>query len=174
MSNYRILISYSQDKQVYLARAPELRNCQAEAETRAEALSALEQEIEAQIEVMQQQGVTPPRPLDEQEFDGQLACTVSSDLQRELVFLARTNNLELNDLLPELLARAVNQRWGSRGGGAPRQGRAPREGRGRGRDHGGQRYHDIMENRADFIEYVRRLDSNPGGPRGKGRRGGKR
>ena len=171
MSNYRILISYAADKELFVARAPELQNCRAESATRGEALDALEQELDAQIEVMKNQGVEPPRPLDEQEFDGKLNVEVSADLHRELAFSAKVNNVELEALLAEILAKNAFRRPGGGGyRGRPRQ----QGGRGRPREGQGSRYHGIMENRADFIDYVRRLDTG-GPPHGRGgRRGGKR
>jgi predicted RNase H-like HicB family nuclease len=168
MSNYRIVISYSSEKEAYIARAPELDPCEAESETRAEAVAQLEEEIAARLANMRSQGIEPPPPLDEQELDGELHVKVSTSLHRDLLFMARHEKLELEELLRELLARAVFRR--------PPAGRGRRqEGRGRSREGQGQRYHDIMENRADFIEYVRGLDSGKsprrGGGGGRGRRG---
>lgn len=168
MNSYRVMVSYSEAKKSYIAQAPELEHCQAEGATRAEALARLEEEISAQLENMQAQGVEIPRPLDASEFDGNLTLKVSGALHRELVFLARAENVELETLLVELLSRAVSQRWsGGRGGG----GRPRGEGRPRREEGTGSRYHNIMENRADFIEYVRSLET--GGGRGGGGGGGR-
>jgi predicted RNase H-like HicB family nuclease len=167
MSNYRIVVTYAEQKSAYIARAPELEGCEAEGGTRAEAVTRLEEEIAAQVENIKEQGGEPPTPMDEQEFDGRLSLTVSGDLHRDLVFVARMHKVELEVLLTELLTRGLYGR-------APAKGRPRQEGReGRGRQREGQgRYHEIMENRADFIEYVRRLEGGGGG--GGGGRGGGR
>jgi predicted RNase H-like HicB family nuclease len=174
MPNYRIVVSYSEQKTAYIARAPELEGCEAEGETRAEALARLEEEITAQVDNIKEQGGEPPTPLDEQEFDGRLSLTVTGDLHRDLVFSARMQKVELEVLLTELLTRGLYGRSPARG--RPRQeGREGREGRGRQREGQG-RYHEIMENRADFIEYVRRLEGGGGGGGrggGRGRKGGR-
>ena len=175
MSSYRMVVTYSEERKVFAARVPELEGCEAEAETRVEAVSRLEEEMAAQIENIKALGVEPPVPIDLQQFDGQLSLKVTPELHRDLVFLARMAKVELDALLVELLVRGVAGP-GSRGAGPQRQ--RPEGGRRQGGQQGGQqgRYHDIMENRADFIEYVRRLEGGGGGRSGGrgGGRGGRR
>jgi predicted RNase H-like HicB family nuclease len=169
--NYRMIVTYSEAKQAFIAEAPELPDCQVEAATRAEALAKLEVEMKAQLENMEAQGVELPRPLDELEFDGNLAVKVTPALHRELAFIAKADGVELDVLLAELLTRGAKERWGGFRGGPRREaGRGPR------REEGGARYHNIMDNRENFIEYVRSLDTGGGGrgPGGGGRRGNRR
>ncbi|MFH1131934.1 MAG: type II toxin-antitoxin system HicB family antitoxin [Pseudomonadota bacterium] len=167
MSKYRVVVSHSHEKECYVAYAPELVGCKAEGSTRAEALGKLEEEIEAQVKVIEEQGEEPPIPLDHLEFSGNLQIKITSGLHRELSFLAVENNTSLDVLITELLGRSVEQQQSSRRmrrtGGKDFKDRSRREGQ-------GQRYHDIMGNRADFIEYVRGLD----GGKARGSRGGKR
>jgi len=165
-----------QEKEVYQARAPELKGAVVEAPTRAEAVAELEEEITAQVEVMKDQGNTPPPPLDATELDGKLSLEVTPELHRELLFLAAAENTELSLLVNDLLLRSVAHRWGAgrrprKGGGGQQQHRGKGDkGGNRPREGHGSRYHNIMEDRAEFIEYVRRMDSGGGRPRGGGRR----
>ncbi len=175
MTNYRFVIAYSPERELYVARAPELQQCQVEAPTRAEAVAMLEEEVKAQLENIEAQEAHPPPPVTERELNGELSIKVSPELHQELAFLAEHDEVELPILLTELLTRAVSFRWaGSRGRGRKRDNQ--RQGRGgRNREGQGQRYHNIMENRADFIEYVRRQESGGGrGGRGGGRGRGRR
>ena len=177
MTNYRFVISYSPEREVYVARAPELDQCEAEAPTRAEALTKLEEEMKSQLKEIQAQEMDPPLPVTDQELDGELSLKISPALHQELVFLARQEKVELPVLLTELLSRAVGHRWsGGRGRGHKRdQSNRRDQGNRRNREGQGQRYHNIMENRADFIEYVRQQESGGGGRgRGGGGRGGRR
>ncbi len=168
MNNYRVTITYQAEGGVFVARAPELRDCSVQAPTRAEVIALIEAEIEDRVGNMQAQGIEIPAPLDEQALDGALALTVTPELTRDLLFQARAAGVELEVLLTEILARAVaRSRPPGKGGGRPARDGQPRE-----REGQGQRYHDIMENRADFIEYVRSLDQ--GGGQYGGRRGGRR
>jgi len=164
MQNYRIIVSYSEAKQAFVAQAPELEHCEAEAPSRAEAIAKLEEEMAAQLENIDGQGIEVPRPLEDIDFDGALSVKVSPALHRELAFMAKADGIELDSLLVELLARGVSQRWSGARGGRPREGGRPS----RQQEGQGSRYHNIMENRADFIEYVRSLEQQGGGGHGGG------
>lgn len=169
---YRVLVSYDAERSLFVAHAPELPHCAAEGPSRAAALTAVEEEIEAQLDNARQRGGHLPPPLDEQSHSGELAARISKSLHRELAFQARSEGIELNQLLAELLAAGLEARSRSRGRPAPRreEGPAPDGGerdRPRGRGPQGNRYHNLMEDRANFIEYVRGLESGgrPGEPR---------
>lgn len=167
MSKYRVLVTFSSETEQYTARVAELAGCEADGDTRADAISALEEELEAQVANMKEQDVQPPEPLDTATYDGELSLKISPELHRDLVLLASDNGVELPLLLTEILTRAVRPQR------RPSQGRR-HEGNDnrRRREGGGRQYHNIMENRADFIEYVRGLDGPAGG--GAGGRGGGR
>ena len=168
--SYRMIVSYSNEKQAYIARAPELESCSAEGATRADAVARLEEEITAQVANMESQGIEVPAPIELlEELDGKLALNVTSSLHRDLAFLAKAENVDVETLVIELLARGVSQRWGGARGQRPRGEAGPRR-----TDGTGSRYHNIMENRADFIEYVRSLEKTGqgGGNRGPGGQGG--
>jgi predicted RNase H-like HicB family nuclease len=163
MSNYRIVIAYSPTKQAFIAKAPEIHGCEVEGATRSEVVAKIEEEMIAQLANMKEKGSEIPVPVEDLPLDGNLQIKVSASLHGDLVFMARQEEVELDILLVELLTRGVNQR------GFRRQ---HSEGRGRRMEGQGNRYHEIMENRADFIEYVRGLEtgsSNRGGYKGGNR-----
>jgi predicted RNase H-like HicB family nuclease len=193
---YRVVLRYDQEKQQYFARAPELEHCSAEGATQEAALAALADEIGAQIENMREAGQRPPRPLDEQEWPGEITLKLSSSLRRELEYLAHLEELPVNQLACEILGRAIEQRLEERPrrrrgpapvAGAPepppvdeaaaedqpppRRDEDPRRAPVR-RDRGGNqdRYHAIMDDRANFIEYVRSLETGGAAPKGPPRR----
>jgi predicted HicB family RNase H-like nuclease len=182
-ARYRCTVQFDPEKQVFRARAPELEHCQAEGATRAEALARIEEEMDAQVRNMREQGAHPPTPADEESFTGEVQARLSRSLHRELVFQAREEGIELGQLMSELLAASLESRRAARGGPrrpAPaehdgdRGDRGPRD-RERPRQGYGGRYHGIMEDRANFIEYVRGLDQGAGGQhggQGGGRHGG--
>ena len=169
-ATYRCTVQFDPEKQVYRARAPELEHCQAEGQTRAEALQRLEEEIDAQVRNMRERGAQPPPALDEQNLTGEVQVRVSRSLHRELAFQAHDEGIELGQLMSELLSASLESRRAIRGGqrrqpapdsdGDPNN-RAPRD-RDRLRQGYGGRYHGIMDDRADFIEYVRGLDQGAG------------
>ena len=63
--NYRVVISFDGERKTYTARVPELAHCTAEGATRAEAMSQLEQELEAILAGLASQGKLPPPAIDD-------------------------------------------------------------------------------------------------------------
>jgi predicted HicB family RNase H-like nuclease len=185
--NYRATLTFDPDRKVFLARCPELEHCSGEGATRAEAVAKLEEEIDAQLANMLSHGSTPPRAVDEETFSGELTAKVSKQLHRDLAYQARSEGIDLDHLVGELLSAAMESRKQHRG---PRSGnRAPHgehmpndnvgnrfDGGGGGqRNRGFGRGHNpaIMDDRANFIEYVRGLEQNGGvGPSRHGGGGG--
>lgn len=173
---YRILVRYDGEKEKFVASVPELGNIKASGSTRAEALAGAEAEVENAFRKAAEEGREMPPPLEGTEFNGELTFKVSPSLHRELVFLSRSDGIELDQLLNEIVSAgcAIRSSIKSRPQAWENQGR---EGRGRdGRRDGrrqarGSRYFNIMDDKASFMEYVRGLETGGGGGRG-GRRGG--
>jgi len=176
---YRIVIHFDGERERFVVRAPELDGVQAEGATRAEALAKVEEAIEAAFRQAAEAGKGMPPPVDRAEWSGELQLKVSAGLHRELAFLARQEGVELDALCGELLSAAAVARAAGR---QPRPaGGERRDERGGARRHeGGRRggrgdYHNIMDDRAAFIEYVRSIGTGGGpgrGRAGRGRKGG--
>lgn len=180
---YRIVIGFDTEKECYVARAPELDECNAEAETAEAALTALHEEIEAQVINIREAGGKVPTPLVEADVTGEVTLKISKTMHRELAWLARLEELPEEQIASELFQAALSYRLSqnprqnrSAQSGNRRdsqgQGQGDNRGRGRGRQGGGPgrgRYHQIMDDRANFIEYVRGLEQG-GGRHSKGPR----
>lgn len=187
LPNYRVLVSFDHERKVFLARTPELDHCSAEGATRAEAIARLEEEIQAQVHNMLGNGNKPPAPVDEETFSGEVSVKLSRQLHRDLVWQARTEGIDLDQLFSEMLASNLEHR---RSGGRPQRTQRGQQGehepsgntarRAGGGGYGGGRYNaNLLEDRANFIEYVRNLEHNnqggghhaaPSGPGGRRRR----
>ncbi len=173
---FRLTIAYDNDKQKFIARIPELDDVVAEGATRPEALQAAEAALEKAFREAADTGREMPVPMDGREFDGKLEIQVSASLHRELSIQARQENVELGMLCAELLSAGLSQRQQGRFSRGPREGRGRegfrdgnRDGR-RGRREG-RGYFNVMDDKANFLEYVRSLDDPRRPPR---RRGGER
>src|SRR5262249_57601446 len=71
----------------------------------------LEEEIEAQLRNMREQGGRPPAAVDEDaELSGAISVTVSRTLHRDLVWQARSEGVELGALVGEMLAAGLDAR----------------------------------------------------------------
>src|SRR5579883_3189183 len=172
--NYRTTLSFDRERNVFVARAPELPHCSGEGASRAEAVARLEEEIEAQVQNMRAHGSNPPAPVDEEALSGEIAVKVSQALHRDLLWQARSEGIELPHLLGEILAAAVEARRGTRGAraGGNRHEPAGVDGNGnRGNGNrgnyaggnGGRYQNNLLDDRANFIEYVRNLEQGQAG-----------
>jgi predicted RNase H-like HicB family nuclease len=186
--NYRAILTFDSERKVFIARAPELEHCSGEGATRAEALTKLEEEIDAQLANILSHGSTPPRAVDEETFSGEISAKVSKLLHRDLMYQARSEGIDLDHLVGELLAAAMEgrkQHRGVRSGNSrPREDHQPHDnvgnrfdggGGGRQRGFGGRGNNaHLLDDRANFIEYVRGLEQGQqqGGPRFGGGHGG--
>jgi len=178
--NYRVLLSFDGERKVFIARAPELEHCAGEGPSRAEAIAKLEEEIDAQVQNILAHGSHPPAAVDETEWSGEIALKLSKGLHRDLAWQARSEGIDVAQLASELLAAALEGRQESRGRARPSGNRAHVEhaphdniGNSRGpRSYGQQRYQGVMEDRANFIEYVRGLDGGGYGAQQRGPGGG--
>jgi predicted RNase H-like HicB family nuclease len=170
--SYRLLVIFDNEKKKFVARIPELPDLQVEGESRAEAVAKAEEALEEAFRKAASDGTEMPAPFDQTEFTGELTLKVTPTLHRELAFLARHEGVDLNQLVSELLAASVAGRAAPRTGGHRREEhfREGREGNNRRRPPRGQDYFNIMEDKASFIDYVRKLDSG-GGPNRRGGRG---
>lgn len=163
---YRMIVSFDTEQQVFRARAYELEHCFGEGPTRAEAITQLEQEIEAQVRNLQDQGKQPPKSIDEQVWTGELAVQVSRSLHRDLAWQARLEGTELPQLLVELLSAGLESRRTLSRGVRP-QGRDGNRISSSDSSHGNSsrewnhsrgNYNGLMDDRAQFIQYVRNAD----------------
>ena len=173
---YRIQISYDQESEKFRAQAPEL-DLEADGETRSDAISALEESIEARM-IEAAEGEHLPEPFDVQELSETLEITLAPQLHRDLNYYAKRAKTDVEGLAIQLLSygigklagkthfekaeeredsggkeRRENRRQGGRNGG--RQG-----GRSRGRRDTPRR---DMDDQANFLEYVRELEKGKGG-----------
>ncbi len=155
---YRIIVRFDAESEQFCAGAPEL-DLQATAPSREEALAMLDASI---VELLAEDE-NAPEPRDAEKAQHRLELELSATLARELTFFARSEGVSVELLAHELLAEALVRRTGgSRGGYQGGQGKR-RDGRGGPRPDGRgvsrERYHDIMENKASFLEYVRGLEN---------------
>ena len=162
--NYRTILSFDAEQNLFRARSPELEHCFGEGKTRSEAIAHLEQEIEAQLRHLKDQGQTVPKSLDEQVYTGEISTHVSQHLHKELVWQARLEGVELQQLLSEILASGLELRRQLGRSSKPQNrndgNRAPnanREHQGN-RNYGSNYRPELFDDRANFIQYVRGME----------------
>jgi predicted RNase H-like HicB family nuclease len=189
---YRILITFDSEQGTFLARIPEL-DLEATGASRAEAIAALESALEQRVAAAVEEKRPLPPPIDVTHPNETITVSLGAPLHKELLFHAKQSRMRVDELATQLLARAI----GSLDGGRPRRrpdnearadeaggemrdsnrpSRPPRDrddrdddrGNRRGRDRKREGYRPELEDKANFLEYLRGLEKG-GGPQGGGR-----
>ncbi len=169
---YRIVLRYDRESGMFRALVPELPDISAEGETRAEAADLVVDAVQKRLDELEDQGIEPPMPLDEEMFSGELSLQISPELHRELAWQAKLEGTTVDQIVGELLAAGIQRR----AVGMPDMSQRPSGGGERRKGHGRRpgmskaQYMQIMEDKASFMEYVRNLEQGGGGRGGKGRR----
>jgi predicted RNase H-like HicB family nuclease len=168
---YRILVVYDSAKEKFVASVPELDNLKVTGETRAEALSKAEEEVENAFRKAAEESAELPPPVDGVEYSGEISAKISPSLHRNLIFVTAQEGIEIDQLVSELLSSALAERSLIKSvQRRPAREGHKREGR-RDRRPRGDRYFNIMDDKASFIEYVRSLEPGGGGSGGRGHGG---
>jgi predicted RNase H-like HicB family nuclease len=188
---YRVLVVYDREKERFEARVPELE-LEASGSTRQEALTSIEDAIEQRIAGAAEDKASLPEPIDVLTSGGEITVKLGDAVYRDLLIHARQSGLSAEELAGQMLARSLGAMEGARPQrrrpppeaptedlerGPPRDHRDERErerddrddrGRGRGRRREG--YRPELDDKANFLEYLRGLEKG-GGPQGGGGRG---
>ena len=158
---YRIVIKQDKESKKFIGEVPELPECKVEGESWEEVLTLLNDSIEAKLNSLEY----PPTPIDEVEWDGKLTLSLSKSLYRELAFLAKYDEVTPEELAAELISEGMGRRYGGH-----RFYRNPKQRkdynnhnnnnnyRRKDKRMSKSEYYNIMENKADFLEYVRNLE----------------
>lgn len=176
---YRVHIVYDGEQERFVARAYEL-DAQGTGETRAEAVAALESEMESKVEQAAVEAGSLPAPTDLSGQSSELTLRLSELVTRDLRHLARKARLSVDQLAVQLLSRAAAVSLGApqlpveapaRAEGArdrERDSRPPAKenrgggGRGRGRRGRQEGYRPDMDDQANFLAYVRDMEKGGG------------
>ena len=178
---YRVLVSFDKESSVYRARVPELE-LDVEADTRAEALQKAEAAIEAKIDEVAQSGEELPYPADGAEVaGGPITISLAPMVMRDLTYFASRNEMTIEELAAQMVARSVAQlvsprpdqrsRPPRRDDEQPQEDRQerPRDdgGRGRGRRDKREGYRPDLEDKSNWLAYLREQEKGGGGGRGR-------
>ena len=165
---YRIQISYNPESEIFQAQAPELA-LEETGETRSEAISALEDAIDARM-ISAAEGEDLPEPFDVQEIAESIEITLAPQLLRDLNYYAKRAKTDVEGLATQLISYGIGKLAGKthfeKSASSEDSDRSPKRenrrqgGRRRGRRENPRR--DI-DNQANFLEYVRDLEKGKGG-----------
>jgi antitoxin HicB len=121
---YRILVEWSDEDQVFIARVPVLPGCLAHGPTVDKAAHEAEVAAGLILDVMKEDGKTPP-PVDAAaDYSGQLRLRLPKSLHEAVSQLATAEGVSLNTLMLSLIAEGCGRRAIHGGSAAPKAGRS--------------------------------------------------
>lgn len=176
---YTLQIFFDGDEAVFRAGFLEFPELRVADESRKEAIYAAEDKLHSHLAALRQSGKPVPQPFRTREYPSTLEVPISQTLYRKLEVKRHQERVSMDQIVTEILTAACENRKVSEGNshdnrGNDRGGRRPNNqsgGKGRGgqqQGRGGQGhrrggYNDTMDNRENFMEYVRNLEKG-GGP----------
>lgn len=103
--NYQLIVYWSEEDQAYLAEAPELNGCISHGKTEEEAIENGRDAIVSWLEAADEFKIPTPAPT--KDYSGQFVVRLGKSLHRDLVRKALAEGLSLNQLVQNLLRKAV-------------------------------------------------------------------
>ncbi|MEM1023866.1 MAG: hypothetical protein AAGD10_00590 [Myxococcota bacterium] len=161
---YRLTLDFEDPR--FVARVNEL-GVRYEADDEASAVAGARAAVESAVEEAAVRGETLPPPLSESAPQS-LTLPLSGALTRDLVYLARAEDVSPESLALQLIAHGIGRMMGQAASETPTQRpepAAPREERGprrKGGRRGGPRGNPDIDNQADFLAYVRDMEHKGG------------
>lgn len=170
---YTLQVFWEPDQDVFSATFLEFPELVATDVSRQEAIYLAEDKLHSHLAALRQSGRPVPAPIRVQKVPSKLEIPVSQTLYRKLEMRRHQERVSLEQLITELLTSAVerkapeSERGGERSGGGRDHGRRGGQHGGKGQRQQSQRgggggrrggYHETMDSRENFMEYVRNLE----------------
>ncbi len=102
---YRVDIVWNPEDGCYVARVPELPNCQTHGNTMEEAVAMAKEAIEGYVETLEKEGLPVPPPLAEKKFSGKIPLRIDPTLHRNLVVNAAIEGMSVNKYIEQRLKK---------------------------------------------------------------------
>jgi antitoxin HicB len=121
---YRILVEWSDEDQSFIARVPALPGCLAHGATAEKATHEAEVTAGLFLDVMKEDGRSPP-PIDAMaDYSGQLRLRLPKSLHEAVSQLATAEGVSLNTLMLSLIAEGCGRREAHLTDSQPKPGRS--------------------------------------------------
>jgi predicted RNase H-like HicB family nuclease len=104
---YQVNISFDPRDNIYVARIPELENCQTHGSTPEAALRNAEEAIALWLETARDNGIEIPEPASRKSYSGRFVVRTPEALHATLAREALRRGKSMNELTVELLRKAL-------------------------------------------------------------------
>jgi antitoxin HicB len=113
---YKMIIDYEPDDNVFVVRFPELPGCIAHGETPEEAVKMASKVKDGWLEAALEDGWDMPEPQARIEASGRVTVRMPKSLHRDVLELAGSEGISLNQLLVSFIARGLGRKAAVREG----------------------------------------------------------
>ena len=179
---YSTHIYFDKNVKSYIGAVLELPDVRATGTSKEAVLKELESKVEQQVNQIKRRGEIPPEAIFTRRYPDKLEVRLSQSLFRKLDLLSRQEKVGLDQLVAELLSAGVERKAESKSGHGhshpqhhqqdrrqshshqhQHQHQHPQQGNQQQQRHNNRRpgklnYQDTMNNRENFMEYVRNLE----------------
>jgi predicted HicB family RNase H-like nuclease len=173
--DYSIHVHFDRSQKNFVASVLEIPEVRSVSGNREQSLRDLDRKLEQFIQNAKRKNEAIPEPIQLKRYPDRLEVGISQTLFRKLDLLSRQEKVSLDQLVSELLTAAVERRKEVTHKGNERrpqghhqqqqqsQSGNQRHGHQQRRGQQSRNYHDTMDNRENFMEYVRNLEKGGGG-----------
>ncbi len=161
--SYRIILKFRAKDESFSAEVPEL-DVSVNAKTRGEALTLAEEAIDSQVEQRAVEGEELPAPIDNEATPESISVKLAAPIYHELLFTARKTDSDPGHVAAQMIALALGNQSRPRPKEPDEPSRRPKADSGAHRKRRGrkrERHHGNLDDKAEFLEYVRGLEKGP-------------
>lgn len=170
--DYSISVHFDRGQKSFVATVLEIPELRAVGGQREQAIRELDRKLEQFIQNAKRKNEAIPEPIQLKRYPDRLEVGISQTLFRKLDLLSRQEKVSLDQLVSELLTGSVERRKETSHKGNDNRRPQPhhqQQSQSGNQRHGHQQrrgqsrnYHDTMDNRENFMEYVRNLEKGGG------------
>jgi len=171
---YSIQCHFDRNSRQFNAFVSEFPEVKASAGRRDAAVLEVERKLDQHLANFKRRNESLPEPFSSRRYPERLEVNLSQGLYRRLDWLSRHEKVALEQLVSEILAAGVEKRLEPPKAPERRsqhqsqnQNQQPRHSHNRRGGNQNRNYHDTMDNRENFMEYVRNLEKGGGNWRKK-------
>ncbi len=105
IAKYQFQVSYVESESCFVATVAEFPYLSADGKTQAKALAELQSVVEAAVETLEAEGRTPPEPVRDREYKGNITLRLLPETHRQVSACARNAGCSLNQFLTSLIEK---------------------------------------------------------------------
>jgi len=104
---YLVVIEWSPEDQIYVAKVPELLGCSTHGKTIQGAAKHVADAIATWIDGAKEAEIDIPEPIASRKFSGRFVTRIDPELHRQLVIQAKQKGKPLNSIVTEVLKESL-------------------------------------------------------------------